>query len=63
MLEQAQRNLRVIRQTYDLGRTPLLDVVAEQRRYIDIETGYTEVLNQYYQSIVELERAVGGLAK
>jgi len=61
--EQAQKNLGVIRQTYVLGLTPLLDVIAEQRRYIDIETGYTEVLNQYYQAVVELERAVGNPVK
>jgi cobalt-zinc-cadmium efflux system outer membrane protein len=60
---QARDNLGVIRRTYELGRTPLLDVIAEQRRYIDIETGYTEVMNQYYQAAVELERAVGSTAK
>src|SRR5207237_8867274 len=33
----ATRNLSVVRQTYALGRGLLPDVVAEQRRYMDIE--------------------------
>jgi hypothetical protein len=37
----------------------VLDVVAEQRRYIEIENGYTEALKQLYDAAVELERAVG----
>ena len=57
--DQAARNLDVVRQTYGYGRIPLLDVVAEQRRFIDIETGYTDVLLDAYASRVALERAVG----
>lgn len=48
-----------MRRTYELGRTTLLDVIAEQRRYIDIENGYTEALRQVYDAAVEIERAVG----
>lgn len=57
--DQAARNLEVVRQTYGYGRVPLLDVIAEQRRFIDIETGYTDVLFDAYASRVALERAVG----
>lgn len=57
--DQAARNLDVVRQTYGYGRIPLLDVIAEQRRFIDIETGYTDVLLDAYVSRVALERAVG----
>jgi outer membrane protein, heavy metal efflux system len=57
--DQAARNLDVVRQTYGYGRIPLLDVIAEQRRFIDIETGYTDVLLDAYASRVALERAVG----
>jgi cobalt-zinc-cadmium efflux system outer membrane protein len=54
----ARRNLDVVRQAYGLGRGSLLDVVAEQRRYIEIENGYTDVLKQVYDAAVEIERAV-----
>jgi cobalt-zinc-cadmium efflux system outer membrane protein len=58
VLDVARRNLDVVRRTYELGRTPLLDVIAEQRRYIDVETGYTESLKLVYDAAVEIERAV-----
>ncbi len=57
---QASQNLEVVRKTYDLGRTQLLDVIAEQRRFIDIETGYTEALNRYYQATVGVHTVTGG---
>ena len=55
----ARRNLAVVRQAYQLGRGSLLDVVAEQRRYIEIENGYTDALKQVYDAAVDIERAVG----
>jgi cobalt-zinc-cadmium efflux system outer membrane protein len=55
----ARRNLDVVRQTYELGRGSVLDVIAEQRRYIDIENGYTEALKQVYDASVDIERVIG----
>jgi cobalt-zinc-cadmium efflux system outer membrane protein len=57
--EVARQNLDVVRQSYDLGRGTLLDVIAEQRRYIEVEMGYTDVLKQVYAAAVDIERAVG----
>jgi cobalt-zinc-cadmium efflux system outer membrane protein len=59
----ARRNLDVVRQAYGLGRGALLDVIAEQRRYIEIENGYTEVLKQVYDAAVEIERAVAATGR
>lgn len=59
--EVARQNLGVVRQTYELGRATVLDVIAEQRRYIDVETGYTEALKQVYDAAVDIERVVGTL--
>src|SRR3984893_6087446 len=55
----ARQNLDVVRQTYQLGRGTLLDGITEQRRYIDIEMGYTDALKQVYSAAVEIERAAG----
>ena len=55
----ARRNLDLIRQAYGLGRGTLLDVVAEQRRYVEVENGYTDALKQVYDATVEVERAIG----
>jgi len=57
--DQANHNLDVVRQTYSYGRATLLDVIAEQRRYIDIETGYTDILLDAYAARIALEQAVG----
>jgi cobalt-zinc-cadmium efflux system outer membrane protein len=57
----AGKNLDVVRQSYGLGRATLLEVIAEQRRFIEIETGYTESLKQVYDAVVEIERTVGTL--
>ena len=54
----AGRNLAVVRQAYELGRTSVLDVIAEQRRYIDIEMGYTDALKLVYDAGIEIQRAL-----
>jgi cobalt-zinc-cadmium efflux system outer membrane protein len=59
----ARTNLDVVRQSYTLGRGTLLDVIAEQRRYIDVEHGYTEALRQVWDAAVEVERAIGALPR
>jgi cobalt-zinc-cadmium efflux system outer membrane protein len=55
----AAKNLTVVRQTYQLGRGTLLDVVAEQRRYIEVENGYTDTLKQVYDASVDIARVTG----
>jgi cobalt-zinc-cadmium efflux system outer membrane protein len=55
----ARRNLDIVRQAYELGRGSLLDVIAEQRRYLEIETAFTGVLKDLYDADVEIERAAG----
>ncbi|HEX6285246.1 MAG TPA: TolC family protein, partial [Pyrinomonadaceae bacterium] len=55
---QANANLDVVRQTYELGSKTLLDVIAEQRRFIETQTGYIEALVNTYQARVEIERAI-----
>jgi outer membrane protein, heavy metal efflux system len=56
---QAQLNLDVVQQTYTLGQKTLLDYINEQRRFVEIETGYTDALKEYFDSLVEIERAAG----
>jgi cobalt-zinc-cadmium efflux system outer membrane protein len=56
--DQAGVNLRVVRQTYDLGAKSLLDYLGEERRYIELENGYIDALLDTYKARVEIERAV-----
>ncbi len=57
--EPAIRNLDVIRQTYTLGYKTALDYLAGQRRFTEIETGYTDALKEYFDSLTEIDRVVG----
>lgn len=60
VLGQAQDNVRIIREAYNAGELRLFDVLNEQRRLIDTQRAYTEVLREYYLALVELERALAG---
>lgn len=55
----AARNLDVVRQSYGLGRATLLDVLNETRRFLDVETGYTDVLVDTLQARSDLASAMG----
>ena len=55
----AKRNLDTVRETYQLGRATVFDVLAEQRRYLETERAYTEALSDAYASHVSLGRARG----
>lgn len=55
----ARQNVDVQLEAYDLGRTPLTELLTEQRRYLDVEAGYTAVLSRAYDARVALRRARG----
>lgn len=55
----ARQNVDVMLEAYDLGRFPLGDVLAEQRRYLDVESGYTAVLSRAYEARTAVARAFG----
>jgi cobalt-zinc-cadmium efflux system outer membrane protein len=56
----ARHNLDVVRQTFDLGRATVFDVLSEQRRYLDVEQAYTLALREAWEARVALKRALGG---
>ncbi len=51
---QAGQNLAVIRKTYELGSKTLLDYIAEQRRYIELENDYVDSLLETYRARVRV---------
>jgi outer membrane protein, heavy metal efflux system len=55
--DQANANLDVVRQTYELGSKNLLDFIAEQRRFIEVETSFIDSLLETYLARVDIERA------
>jgi cobalt-zinc-cadmium efflux system outer membrane protein len=59
VIDASARNLDVLRQAYTLGQKNLLDYITEQRRFIDVETGYTDLLKESFAALVEIERVAG----
>jgi cobalt-zinc-cadmium efflux system outer membrane protein len=57
----ARQNLAVVGQTFELGRLTVFDVLAEQRRYLEIERAYTDALRAAYDARTALKRALGGV--
>ena len=54
---QAGQNLSVIRKTYELGSKTLLEYIAEQRRYIELENDYVDSLLETYRARVRVALA------
>lgn len=59
IVPRAEQNLRTVRAGYNLGEFSVFDVVNEQRRLIENETGYIEALRDYYAALAEIERTLG----
>ena len=55
----ARQNLSVVEQTYELGRATVFDVLAERRRYLDIERAFTGALREAYEARQALRLALG----
>jgi cobalt-zinc-cadmium efflux system outer membrane protein len=55
----SRKNLDVVRQTFELGRTTALEVLAEQRRYLQIEKAHTAGLQAVFDARAALLRAQG----
>jgi len=54
---QANANLDIVRQTYELGSRNLIEYLIEERRYIDIENEFIDMQLAVYQANVEVLRA------
>lgn len=55
--DQANANLQVIWQTYELGSRTLLDYIAEQRRFLEVENDLVDAELETYLARIEVMRA------
>ena len=55
--EQANANLQVIWQTYELGARSLLDYIAEERRFLDVENELIDAEFETYSANIDIMRA------
>jgi cobalt-zinc-cadmium efflux system outer membrane protein len=60
VMQQMQRTMTTIRTSYELGESQLLDLVQEQRRLVETQKAFTDVLKELYIARAALEAAVGG---
>lgn len=55
--DQANANLQVIWQTYELGSRSLLEYIAEERRFLDVENELIDAEFETYSAKIEMMRA------
>jgi len=55
--DQASANLQVIWQTYELGARSLLDYIAEERRFLDVENELVDAKFETYKANIEIMKA------
>jgi cobalt-zinc-cadmium efflux system outer membrane protein len=60
-LRLARQNLDVVRQTYELGRGTLREVLIEQRRYLESEREYTAALQRAFEARASMQFAQGDM--
>ena len=58
VVKQAQEGVTIIRASYDLGEIQLLDLLQEQRRFLETQKAYTEILKEHYVARAALEAAI-----
>jgi cobalt-zinc-cadmium efflux system outer membrane protein len=57
----ARQNLDIVTQSYALGRVTVFEVLAEQRRFLEIEFAYSDALRAAFDARTSLLRALGGI--
>ncbi len=55
----ARQNLDVVAQTFELGSVTVFDVLAEQRRYLEVEKSYGDALRSAFEARTRLQVALG----
>lgn len=59
VLRQSQENLRIVQGAFELGDLRLFETIQEQRRLLEAQRSYTDLLRDTNIAVAELERAVG----
>jgi cobalt-zinc-cadmium efflux system outer membrane protein len=61
VIARSSENLKTLRAAYQLGEYRITDLIAEQRRVVDAEREYTELLAERYRAAIDLQLATGDL--
>ncbi len=61
LLELGAHNLDVLRQSFDLGRVTRAEVIAEERRYRELQAAYVAALQDAYEARAMWRQALGSV--
>ena len=59
VIDRSQQNLHTIRNSYEVGAFRITEVIAEQRKFADVQQEYTEILAEYQHAWKNLVTAIG----
>ncbi len=59
VIERSNENIRTIRAAYEIGAFRITDLLVEQRRLVDSQREFTEVLAEQYRALADLQAAIG----
>jgi cobalt-zinc-cadmium efflux system outer membrane protein len=59
VLAGSNANVRTVREAYRMGAFRVTELIAEQRRLVDSQREYTEVLTERYRALADLQTAIG----
>ena len=59
IVPRSEEIVRSVRAAYGLGEFSIFNVLNEQRRLVESQTGYTQALRDYYAALADLERILG----
>lgn len=59
VIAQSTNNLRIFREVYNLGELRITELITEQRRLVDSQHEYTDLLAERYRVLSDLNTAIG----
>ena len=59
VVARSNDNIRVIRSAYELGQFSIIDLITEQRRLMESQREFTEILVEQYRALADLQAALG----
>jgi cobalt-zinc-cadmium efflux system outer membrane protein len=59
VIARSNDNIRVVRAAYELGQFSITDLLSEQRRLVDSQRDFTEMLTEQYRALADLQTALG----
>ncbi len=63
VLARSNANIETLREAYRMGAFRVTELITEQRRLVDSQREYTEILTERYRALADLHTAIGAAAR